>query len=405
VLTRRAVLDVLRGPPLSGSAEARNPPRRRTHRAPARKVPKSRAAAVAILGAVFAATGYAEAASSGTPEVGSLPCGHSKLPGEYPERRFRSSLPSPVAEQTEDFEDKYLLGDWLGVRPQLAHRGVRLTLLFITDPFGDVTGGKRGGFSDYNLVGGDLLVDTDKLLGWCGGELHVGFAANFGTSLSKDYVGNVFPVQLADVADTYARLTYLSYTQSLFDDALSIRVGRLTINSVYGDEFLASEYFKTFTSVGIDLVPIGLFLNAPGAFGYPDTTWGARVKVEPVEEFYAMIGTYNGDPNLKEGELHGVDFSMRGPLFLIGEIGLRRNYGKDADGLSALNRPRTRLLRSTNVFKRPRNGSSFIARRPSVKSICAVVPISRQPRMSASASRTRSSVNASCEYPLIPACG
>jgi porin len=136
------------------------------------------------------------------------------------------------------------------------------------------------------------------------------------------------------VADEHTRLTYLSYTQSLFDDALSVRIGRLTINSVYGEEFLGSEYFKAFTSVGIDLVPLGIFLNAPGAFGYPDTTWGARIKVEPVKQFYAMVGAYNGDPRLKDGERNGVDFSIRGPLFLIGEFGLRRSYGKDAAGLA-----------------------------------------------------------------------
>lgn len=245
-----------------------------------------------------------------------------------------SSDTPAVAEKSEDFKAKYLFGDWLGVRSKLARYGIKLTVLLITDPFGDVAGGQRRGFADYNLVGGDLCWKTDKVLGWWHGEFHVGFAANFGTSLSKSYVGNTFPVQLADVADAHVRLTYLSYTQSLFDDRLSIRVGRLTINSVYGEEFLGSEYFKAFTSVGIDLVPLGLFLNAPGAFGYPDTTWGARVKIEPVKQFYAMAGAYDGDPSLKDGARHGVDFSMRGPLFLIGEIGVRQNYGKHAAGLS-----------------------------------------------------------------------
>src|SRR5262249_34420379 len=83
-----------------------------------------------------------------------------------------------------------------------------------------------------------------------------------------------------------------------------------------------------------DLVPLGLFLNAPGAFGYPDATWGARLKVEPVERFYVMAGVYNGDPSLKSGEQHGVDFSLHGPPFAIGEIGLRRNYGAQATGLA-----------------------------------------------------------------------
>ena len=78
---------------------------------------------------------------------------------------------------------------------------------------------------------------------------------------------------------------------------MSIRVGRLTINSVSHEEFLGSKYFKAFTSVGVDLVPLGLFLNAPGAFGYPDTTWGARIKFQPDDHFYTMVGTYNVHPN------------------------------------------------------------------------------------------------------------
>jgi porin len=254
-------------------------------------------------------------------------------PGEYPDYLFREPRPAPVAETSADFGEKYLLGDWFGARTELADEGIRPLALFITDPFGNVTGGRRRGFSEYDLLALDILFDTDKLLELPGGEFHIGFANNSGTSLSQRYVGTNFPVQLADVADPNPRLTYLSYTQSLFDDKLSVRFGRLTINSVYGEEFAASQYFKAFTSVAFDLVPLGIFLNAPGAFGYPLTTWGARIKFEPVESLYAMVGCYNGDPELKEGDRHGVDFTMRGPAFVIGEVGYRRNYGKDATGL------------------------------------------------------------------------
>jgi porin len=46
-----------------------------------------------------------------------------------------------------------------------------------------------------------------------------------------------------------------------------------------------------------------------------------------------MAGCYNGDPGVKEGDRHGVDFTLRGPAFVIGEVGYRWNYGKDATGL------------------------------------------------------------------------
>jgi porin len=259
---------------------------------------------------------------------------HGSLPTQRSDRRsdieFHAPFRTSVAENSYEFRDKYFLGDWMGVRSKFANRGINFALLSITDPFGNVVGGEERGASDYSLVGFGVLVDTDRLLGWHGGTFHVGFATNFGTSLSKNYVGNSFPVQLADVADVHPRLTYLSYTQELFEEKLSIRFGRLTINSVSHEEFLGSEYFKAFTSVGIDLVPLGVFLNAPGAFGYPDTTWGARVKFQPAPRFYTMVGAYDGDPRLKDGARHGLDFSMRGPLFLIGEVGFRRNDRKDS---------------------------------------------------------------------------
>jgi hypothetical protein len=103
---------------------------------------------------LFAAAGNAEDASPASLEDGAQPPAAgdadqapapSKPPGDYPEHRFRSPFPSPVAEKSEDFEDKYVFGDWLGLRPELARRGIKLTLPGITDPFFNVTGGQRRG--------------------------------------------------------------------------------------------------------------------------------------------------------------------------------------------------------------------------------------------------------------------
>ncbi len=74
-------------------------------------------------------------------------------------------------------------------------------------------------------------------------------------------------------------------------------------------------------------------MNAPGAFGYPFATWGARIRFEPVDQFYVMAGVYDGDPAVKDPTSHGVDFSPKGPPFVIGEFGFRPNYDKDGMGL------------------------------------------------------------------------
>jgi porin len=257
----------------------------------------------------------------------------SALPGEYPHHPFRSPFPHQTAAASDEFREKYLFGDWFGYRSELAAHGIKPSLLFIVDPFANLRGGLRRGVTNYDLLCVDVVIDTSDLLALAGGQFHVGFAVNFGTSLSRHYVGNSFPIQLADVAGAQPKLTYLSYTQALAENRLTVRLGRLTVNSVFGEEFMGSEYFKAMASVAFNLIPIGLFLNAPGAFGYPETTWGARIKFEPVPQFYAMAGAYNGDPTMKEGYLHGLDFSLRGPLFAIGEVGFRWNYEDHATGL------------------------------------------------------------------------
>jgi hypothetical protein len=49
---------------------------------------------------------------------------------------------------------------------------------------------------------------------------------------------------------------------------MSLRVGRLTLNSVYGEEFMGSEYFKSFASIGFDLIPEGVFIDVLDAACY-----------------------------------------------------------------------------------------------------------------------------------------
>jgi porin len=203
----------------------------------------------------------------------------------------------------------------MGVRSKLADRGVTVAVLFIADSFGNVSGGIRYGAADYNLAAFGIIFHTDRLFGWLGGQFHVGVAENFGKSLSRECVGNKFPIQLADVADAHSRLTYLSYTQSLWEDRLSIRLGRLTINSVS----------RVLQGIRIPRRRSGAARNI---FERTRCVWlsghdlGARVKFQPVKQFYAMAGAYNGDPRLKQGSRHGLDFSLRGPVFAIGEIGV-----------------------------------------------------------------------------------
>ncbi len=161
----------------------------------------------------------------------------------------------------------------------------------------------------------------------------MGFSTNFGSQLSQDVVGNTFPIQSSDVAPPGPRLTTLSYTQSLFQDSLNLRIGRLSIDSLYGEEFAASRYFRQFTSVAFNAIPFAIFYNSPGALGYPATTWGARARFAPPGDFYVMARIYNADPDVGLASRHGLDFTLNGPAFAIGEVGWKRNLGPNATAL------------------------------------------------------------------------
>ena len=113
----------------------------------------------------------------------------------------------------------------------------------------------------------------------------------FGTSLSREDIGNVFTVQQVfggpDVPARQRRPT----SSTLLDDRVEFSVGRIAA----GDDFLVSPYNYVFVQNGFDGNPVGIFFNAPGMTAYPNATWGALVKVRPTERTYVMGGVYNGD--------------------------------------------------------------------------------------------------------------
>ena len=232
-------------------------------------------------------------------------------PKAPPAARSLASTPPQLVLPSE-----HLLGDWLGARSWLQDHGITPTLTFVTDALGNPTGGIRQGFRGASNLGLDLLFDLDKLFGIAGGSFEVSFSARFGSSLSKEDIGNVFSVQQVFGGETY-RVVNVAYQQQLLGDRVELRVGRIAA----GDDFLVSPYNYVFVQNGFDGNPVGIFFNAPGMTAYPNATWGGLVKVRPTERSYVMAGLYNGDPSIRDNNHHGADWSMGGPLFAIGEAG------------------------------------------------------------------------------------
>ena len=147
------------------------------------------------------------------------------------------SLESPVSLRPFQLilPQEHLFGDWDGLRSQLENEGFVPTLTFVTNIAGNPTGGKDQGVTHADNLGLDLLFKLDKLVGLKGGSFLVSMSQRSGSSLSREYIGNVFTVQQVFGGQTF-HLIDVAYQQEFLDDRVEFRLGRIAT----GDDFLVS---------------------------------------------------------------------------------------------------------------------------------------------------------------------
>lgn len=230
-------------------------------------------------------------------------------------------------EEKSLFKRKYLTGDWGGFRTKLNNAGITPTLTYVTDIQGNPVGGDKKGFRYFHNIGLDIVFDMEKLAGWKGGRFHISASQRSGSSLTRRDIKNTFNVAQVCCGDTY-KLVDVSYQQSLFEDKLNIRFGRIS----GGDEFLSSPLYWLFVQNGIDGNPVGIFHNV-GFSAYPNATWGVRVRTRPTKDFYIMGGLYNANPERVKNSKHGVDLSFDDPYLIIAETGHHLNEFLNSPGL------------------------------------------------------------------------
>jgi porin len=213
----------------------------------------------------------------------------------------------------------HLLGDWGGLRSKLEESGVTPKWFLITDVAGNPSGGRSQGATQASSTEISLFFDLDRIARLKGGSIFTSFSERWGHRLSSDYVGNVFSAQQIYGFETF-RVIDVSYQQRLLKNRVELRLGRFAPT----DDFLDSPYNYGFMSNAFCGNPFGILLDAPGMQAYTGT-WAALGKVKPTRRTHVMAGIYNGDPAMREIRHHGLDLSMRGPLFAIGEVGYRVN--------------------------------------------------------------------------------
>jgi porin len=249
-----------------------------------------------------------------SPALANLPTTTGRQPGSAPVGQ------TPVSERAFGMDlivlpADHLLGDWYGMRTRLEDQGISPSLTFESDLAGNPVGGKRQGFTEADNLGLNLNFDLDKLYGVEGGSFFYSMSQRSGANLSAIDVGNTFTIQQVYGRETW-QVIDVCYQQKFLNDQVELRIGRIAA----GDVFDVSPYDYIFMQNAIDGNPVAIFLNAPGMTAYPNATWGAELKVQTTERTYVHGGVYNGDiEHTHELHDHGLDWSMNGPVFLIGE--------------------------------------------------------------------------------------
>ena len=203
---------------------------------------------------------------------------------------------APKAESL--WERQYAMGDWGGLRPQLAERGVLFTFTYAADPIGVVSGGiKRGAFYNGFLdLGTD--IDLQKLAGWKGGRFHANGFYPHGENGSANYVGDIGTFSNIEAYDP-VRLYELWVEQSFFEERFSLRVGQITFDSEFA---VLDAYGGLFVQSGFG-TPEAFSANLPLPV-FPNAAPGVRVRVGPFAGFAMQAAVFDGI--FQRGVIHGV---------------------------------------------------------------------------------------------------
>jgi porin len=238
-------------------------------------------------------------------------------------------------------EQDYLLGDWGGLRTDLSKHGIDFEFFYL----GSVPMNLDGGIERGAIYQGALMMlldlDSEKLAGYEGGTFHAGSLwINGQKPFSDKYVGDLNKVNLVDFPNGF-RLWELWYEQKFFDGKLSLKAGQLSIDR----DFIVSDYYNSLASVSFlnqtfffptmafDVCDIaGLPPRNHSLAATPDAAPGARLRWDPVPQFYAQAGVYGGDA---DQTYSGTRFNLsqtEGALSYF-EAGYRLNQQKTDTGL------------------------------------------------------------------------
>ncbi len=245
------------------------------------------------------------------------------------------SAPAPQSIWQQDT----LTGDWDGARTALHNKGIDITLNYINEAFGVLSGGINRQASYEGRFEFSVDTDLEKFAGWAGASTHVTIYQihNSGHD-AVDNVGSIADPSNIDALPT-TRLFTAWFQQNALDDRVSLRIGQLAAD----DEFITSPTAGGLINGTFGWAGILAADMTSGGPAYPLATPGVRLALKPADQITIQTAVLSGDPagsgctDLPQAcDRYGTTFSLSGGALWIGELQYAVNQGKGAVGLPGI---------------------------------------------------------------------
>lgn len=192
------------------------------------------------------------------------------------------------------FQRSNLLGDPYGFRSNLKKRGVDITAFYVNQAGVNLDGGTSTevAYSDMFFLGADFDL-SKSIFKIKGGSFHVTFTNRNGENLAEEAgLGTNLLVNEVFGQGNITRLNHLFYEQDLFNDAFTLKFGR--VNGSF-DFFPFSCNFQNLTFCAA--IPSYI---TPNYTPFPGHTWGGIATLRPTKNSYVKVGIFEINPEFDD---------------------------------------------------------------------------------------------------------
>lgn len=192
-----------------------------------------------------------------------------------------------------------MLGDWNGLRPQLAEQGYDFTLKYVGEAGSNLGGGydshMTARWSDQLILG--VTMDLQKLWGWQDATFRIGIGERHGKDITNDRVHHPDATGLTSTMEVFGggnalRLSQFWYEQKFFERKFALKLGRFG----HGEDF--DQFPCEFQNVTLCGSQEGNWNGVWNSF--PISQWAVRAKYQFTDEFAMQIGAYDKNPGNAE---------------------------------------------------------------------------------------------------------